>query len=95
VNRYQLMRSLTKENKNLTVPWYIMAAYAYYVQDNPLLTDYAFDNLAKTMIKHWPEITHRHKYFITLDELRAGTLLRRDFPSIIPGAVEKVRQIKQ
>ena len=24
-------------NINMTVPWYLMAAYAYYVEDDPIL----------------------------------------------------------
>ena len=33
-------------NINMSVPWYIMAAYAYYEQDDPILEDSEFDKLA-------------------------------------------------
>ena len=44
----------------MTVPWYLMTSYAYYVEDNPLVSDGAFDRLAKTMIKNWDKIEHFH-----------------------------------
>ncbi len=28
-----------ESNPNMLVPWYIMAAYAYYVEDDPLLSE--------------------------------------------------------
>jgi hypothetical protein len=74
-------------NINMTVPWYLMGAYAYYELDAPILTDGDFDHLAPLMLKFWGSIQHRHKAFITEDDLRAGSLLRRDFPEITKGAV--------
>ena len=38
-------------NINMSVPWYLMAAYAYYVEDRPLLSDSCFDRMARKMIK--------------------------------------------
>lgn len=84
--------SAVEDNPNLSVPWYLMASYAYYVEDDPFLPDAAFDMLAELMIEHWDQIEHRHKHMITLDDLRAGTLLRRDFPEIVKGAVADIRR---
>ena len=39
------------DNLNLTVPWYLMAAYAYYVEDRPIVSDSIFDRLAKKMLE--------------------------------------------
>jgi len=82
-----------QKNINLTVPWYLMAAYAYYVRDENIITDSTFDNLAIHMANNWDIIEHRHKYMITLEDLAAGTLLRRDFPGPVIGAAETL--IKQ
>ena len=39
------------DNLNMTVPWYLMAAYAYYEEDRPILSDSYFDRLAKKMLE--------------------------------------------
>jgi NAD-dependent DNA ligase len=46
------------ENVNMTVPFYLMAAYAYYQEDDPIFSDYFFDNLAQKILKEWDNITH-------------------------------------
>lgn len=87
----KLMQQAIAKSINLTVPWYLMLSYAYYVEDDPLVSDSSFDALAKLMLEHWGEITHPHKDLITTDDLKAGSLLRRDFPSVVAGAVADVR----
>lgn len=83
-------------SQNMAVPWYLMASYAYYELDSPFLSDYAFDNLAKFMLKNWDTIEHRHKNLITVDELAAGSLLNRDFPEIVKESAKNLlKQIKQ
>jgi hypothetical protein len=78
------------DNINMMVPWYLMAAYAYYKQDEPILTDAFFDAMGKTMLERWDDINHYHKHLITVDDLAAGTYLG-DYPSIIKGALEFVK----
>lgn len=80
----------TDNNLNMLVPWYLMAAFAYYVQDNPILPDHTFDHMAKKMLSHWEEIDHFHKDKITKDDLAAGTYLG-EYPSRVKYAVESVR----
>ena len=79
-----------KTNINLAVPLYLLAAYAYYMEDDPLISDDCFDWLAKLLKDHWEELTHRHKKYLTLDDLNAGTFLG-EYPSIVPGAVNDLR----
>jgi NAD-dependent DNA ligase len=69
-----------------------MAAYAYYVEDDPILTDAQYDRLVKRMIDNWDKIQHRHKKLISLDALKAGSYLG-EYPSIVEGAVKQVRKI--
>lgn len=82
------------ENPNMMVPWYLMASFAYYEEDNPILSDGLFDALAKRMLECWDDIDHRHKDLITTDDLEAGTLLKRDFPERVKGAVKHLRETK-
>ena len=77
------------DNINMMVPWYLMAAYAYYKQDEPILTDAFFDAMGKTMLERWDDINHYHKHLITVDDLAAGTYLG-DYPSIVKGALEEM-----
>ena len=86
----KMMQEVTEDNLNMTVPWYLMTSYAYYVEDNPLVSDGAFDRLAKTMVKEWDKIEHFHKDYIKLDELKAGTFLG-EYPTRVPDAVKSIR----
>lgn len=80
-------------SKNLLVPWYLMAAYAYYVEDKPIISDNMFDKMAKRMLESWEDIEHMHKHHITIDMLKAGTFLG-EYPSRVEGAVEELRRNK-
>ena len=80
-------------NINMTVPWFLMAAYAYYVEDQPILSDASFDRMVHRMIDNWDKIEHRHKELITLDQLKAGTYLG-EYPPMIAGAVKEIRGLQ-
>jgi hypothetical protein len=82
------------KNKNMMIPWYIMAAYAYYVNDDPIISDSLYDSLAKQLLLHYDEIQHHHKHLITKDQLEAGTCLI-EYPSIIEGAVKELKKCKK
>ena len=84
------LQEMIDNNANMAVPWFLMAAYAYYRQDDPILTDGAFDRLTTFMLNNWDKIEHRHKNFITKGDLEAGTYLGQ-YPSIIPGALDSLR----
>ena len=78
------------ENLNLTVPWYLMASYAYYVEDRPILSDSIFDRLAKIMLEHWDVIEHFHKDHLNEEMLEAGTYLG-EYPTRVQWAVNALR----
>lgn len=80
------------ENPNLMVPFYIMASYAYYVEDSPIFSDGFYDKLAKKILKNWDTIEHYHKHFLDKDALDAGSYLG-DYPLIIQGAVSSWRKL--
>ena len=75
---------------NMYVPWYMMAAYAYYVEDDPILSDTMFDKMAKRMLELWDQIEHPHKKYLSEDMLKAGTFIG-EYPSRIKGALDSVR----
>ena len=81
---------LVDTNINMTVSWYLMAAYSYYVQDDPILSDAGFDRLAKKMLDNWDKIEHIHKHLITVDDLRGGTYLG-EYPTRVHGAIKSLR----
>jgi hypothetical protein len=78
-------------NINMAVPWYLMAAYSYYVLDDPILSDSRFDRMAKLMLERWDEINHMHKHLIAKSDLEAGTYLG-EYPSRIEGAVKSLKE---
>ena len=75
---------------NMMVPWYMMAAYAYYVESNPIISDSLFDEMAKTMLDKWEEIEHYHKHYISKEDLKAGTYLG-EYPTRTTSALEHLR----
>lgn len=79
---------------NTAVSWYLMAAYAYYELDDPILSDSTFDWLAKTMLESWGTIEHTHKNYITEEDLKAGTLLIKDYPDRAKYAIEQLKKVE-
>lgn len=70
---------------------YLMCAYAYYVEDAPLISDYEFDSLSKYLLSRYDELEHPHKHLITKNDLIAGTYLG-EYPEMVKGAVSNYRQ---
>jgi len=66
---------ITKTNKNMLVPWYLITAYAYYILDESLIEDHEFDTMAKELLANYDSVEHRHKHLLTKENLEAGTLL--------------------
>lgn len=87
----KIMLEVTDRNPNMMVPWYLMTSYAYYVEDDPLVSDGVFDRLSKKMIESWDTIEHFHKDHIKIDDLKAGTFLG-EYPSRVADAVDNIRQ---
>lgn len=79
---------VVRKNIQRVSSWYVMAAYAYYVDDDPIISDKCFDKLGQMFLKAYPEV--EHKYGITEDTLRAGTYLGQ-YPWWVKGVVEMTR----
>lgn len=84
------LSDICDNNQNMLVPWYLMAAYAYYVEDDPIVGDSVFDLMAKRILDQWDQIEHRHKDCLTKDMLVAGTFLG-EYPPQVEGAVRDIR----
>jgi hypothetical protein len=81
----------------MLVPWYLMAAYAYYHLDQSLMSDAEFDEMAIVMLENYESIEHRHKHLITKEELEAGTLLLslERYPTITKDTAVYLLTLKQ
>ena len=86
-------KQLIEDNINMTVPYYLMASYAYYVQDDPIFTDGFYDKLSKLILDNWDKITHRHRDVLNQDNLAAGSFLG-EYPSIVEGALASLRKVQ-
>ena len=78
---------------------YMMASYAYYVEDDPIITDDEYDNLCENLLKHWDTVVvpsdHEHKKYLCKDALDSGTGYHiKKYPTIIKYAVADYRSTK-
>lgn len=71
------------------VALYMMASYAYYMADDPIMTDGEFDELARKLLDNYDQYS-KHPHCPTRDDLRAGTYLG-SYPQIVIGALEQYR----
>lgn len=83
--------SRIENNVNMVVPLYLIAAYAYYVKDDPIISDSLYDSMANTFLSFYDQIEHRHKHLVDKDSLSAGTCLIKEYPSIVDGAYQSLR----
>jgi hypothetical protein len=91
-NHDEAFKAATEKNRNMMVPWYLMAAWAYYCADEPIITDGSFDFLCFRLDIEWGQIEHWHKHLVDREQLQAGTCLKAegDYPEIIKGAARSL-----
>lgn len=77
-----------ERKRNLLVPRYLMASYAYYIRDASIMSDGDYDDLCARLDRQWDRVEHRHKHLIDRDWLAAGTcfLRREQYPTITKSA---------
>ncbi|MCW2317150.1 hypothetical protein M2322_002704 [Rhodoblastus acidophilus] len=78
------MLGLVASNPNLLVPHFLIHSYLYYKLDHPIISDDAFDSLAKELGAKWDSIVHPHKAAIDPTLLKTGYYL--GYPVRVPGA---------
>lgn len=87
------MKDATIDLRWNPISLYLMAAYAYYKDDDPIMADYQFDDLAKYLLDRIDSLPdHPHKHLLSKDDLRAGTYLG-DYPSIVRGALDQYKRV--
>jgi NAD-dependent DNA ligase len=64
-----------------------MAAYAYHVDHDPIISDSQYDRMIKRMLDHWSEIEHKHKELISIKDHHVET-----YPFMIKTAVKDMRR---
>lgn len=79
------------DNPNMLVPYYLMLSFAYYKQDDPIVSDAFYDKLARKLLKEYDNIEHYHKHLISKDDLQAGSFLG-EYPSIVEGGLNDFRR---
>jgi NAD-dependent DNA ligase len=91
MNKYEIyMDKNMRKNINLAVSYYIMAAYAYYKEDEPIISDSTFDKLSTFILENYDAITHPHKTYLDRDTLEAGTYLG-EYPRL---AIDSLHHLK-
>ena len=70
----------------MLVPYYLMYSYAYYQENESLITDSEYDQICQDLITNWNNITHWHKPLLSLESLKAGTGYDIKYPPRVVGA---------
>lgn len=53
--------------------WYMMAGFAFYCKQRPILSDECFDDLEKYIINNWEGIKHPQKSLFKFEDIKAGS----------------------
>ena len=82
-SRTYYCQQIIDNNHNQLVPWYLMASYMYYHEDESLITDALYDEVCQRLSYLLDKIDHWHKDLIDPGALAAGTgyhLAKEDYP---------------
>jgi len=72
-----------------------MYSYAYYQENESLITDTEYDDICNQLIEKWDTITHWHKRLLNLESLKAGTGYDIKYPDrVIYAALALIKQDK-
>jgi len=81
------------KNPNMLVPYYLMYSYAYYQENESLITDTEYDDICRELIEKWDTITHWHKSLLNLESLKAGTGYDIKYPNrVITAALSLIKE---
>ena len=82
-------------NKNMLVPYYLMFSYAYYQENESLISDAEYDQICNDLITNWNDITHWHKKLLNLESLKAGTGYDIKYPErVVNAALALIKKTK-
>jgi len=80
------------QGPNMLVPWYLIASYAYYECDDPVISDELYDRICFLLMEAIDaiEIDHMHAYLCDPESLKAGTGYQiKDYPSRVVSVAQK------
>ena len=81
------------KNINMLVPYYLMYSYAYYQENESLITDSEYDQICQDLITNWHDITHWHKPLLNLESLKAGTGYDIKYPNrVVTAALSLIKE---
>lgn len=84
-------RRCISNGPNVNVAWWLMASYAYYELDDPIISDAMFDAITARLKEiGLDNLTHIHRHLITQGMLDAGTGNGIKWPSRV---ISSARQI--
>ena len=78
---------------NMLVPWYLIASYAYYVLDDPVISDDLYDRVCFLLAEELDavNIDHMHAHMCDPEALRAGTGFHvTKYPSRVVNVTQKI-----
>lgn len=85
-----------KTNPSSVLAWILMSSYAYYIQDDPILSDGCFDKMCKYALDNYDKLKHRHvERFITKEALRAGTMYHITHDAYPHWCIRMVNQLRK
>ena len=77
----------------MLVPYYLMFSYAYYKENESLITDSEYDQICRDLITNWNDITHWHKPLLDLESLKAGTVYDIKYPNrVVTAALSLIKE---
>lgn len=71
------LQILVENGEVSPVAWWLMASYAYYVLNRPMLKDQTFDWLGHWIKDNWTAIRHPNKRLIKRDGTFTGYYVKR------------------
>lgn len=86
-----------KKESGVLVSWYLMTSYAYYIEDDPIISDGLYDDICFLLLNATDQMLtlgHPHAGLVDMDALEAGTayhLRKKDYPKMVAGAVSMFR----
>ena len=69
-----------------------MSSYAYYVEDDPIVSDAEYDIICRMLDENWEEIEHSHKSWVVREDLKAGTGYSLEYPDRVKHATQHYRE---
>jgi len=93
--------ALVRRKPVMAIPHFLLASYHYYVEDDPILSDWVFDDvLVKTLLslrtnspspEHLGSL-HVHSHLIPWDGLEAGSGFMVKYPERVVQAAQAMRR---